>query len=82
MSKEMNVVRSGDCIGFLVDNFGFLTTPSSSEPLPEREEVVTHLRASNFQTENALTSDFYRNMFRIENDLPQVWLSWRLTNPT
>lgn len=68
--RDEKVLLSGDTVGFNVDSMGFLATPSDLEPIPEREETVTHLRVA--AAPNILVVDANRCMFRIESDVGQV----------
>lgn len=68
--NDSKVLLSGDIIGFQVEALGLLSTPSSTEPIPEREEVISHLRIS--KDKKISTADFRRCMFKIENDIGQV----------
>lgn len=40
-----SVIYQGDLIYFYVDNIGFFSFPSLDEPISERTDVVSHLRA-------------------------------------
>jgi hypothetical protein len=39
------VICQGDLVYFYVDNTGFFSFPSLDEPISERSDVVSHLRA-------------------------------------
>jgi len=70
-SFDPNVILSGDIIGMQIDSLGLMCTPSATEPIPEKEEHVSHLRISTSykKTSNA---DYRRCMFKIENDSGEV----------
>jgi hypothetical protein len=68
---DPHVLLSGDMIGFQVDTLGLLCTPSTHEPIPEKEELVSHLRICTSQKKPS-TADYRRCMFTIENDSGQV----------
>ncbi len=68
--KDSKVLLSGDIVGFQVDSMGFLATPSVFEPIPEKEEAVSHVRICT--AANILEADANRCMFRIESDIGQV----------
>ena len=38
-------IQTGDLVSFMVESTGYLGIPSLSEPVPERADPVTHLRA-------------------------------------
>ncbi len=63
---DAKILLSGDYVGFQVDSLGFLATSSGFEPIPEREESVSHLRVCN--TPNILEADANRCMFRIDSE--------------
>jgi hypothetical protein len=44
-SGASNVICQGDLVEFFVDDVGHFAIPSSSEPPPEKNDNVTHLRA-------------------------------------
>ena len=44
-----SVICIGDKISFLVENSGYLAIPSAREPIPEKDDCVTHLRAIAFR---------------------------------
>ncbi len=71
--KDLKVLLSGDIVGFHVDSIGYLATPSSYEPIPEKEEAVSHVRICT--APNILEADANRCMFRIESDIGQVYSS-------
>ena len=76
--RDDKVLLSGDIVGFNVDSIGYLSTPSDLEPIPEREEAVTHLRVSS--APNILTVDSSRCMFRIDSDVGQVSINCICSN--
>lgn len=39
------IICQGDLIDLFVDDIGHFAIPSSTEPLPERNDSVTHMRA-------------------------------------
>jgi hypothetical protein len=68
--EDGQVLSSGDIISFCLDNLGFLAVPSMFEPVPEHEEIVTHLRCT--ASTKITNIDFTRCAFRIELDSVQV----------
>lgn len=66
------IIFSGDIVSFSIDNVGFLAIPSMFEPIPENEEIVTHLRCTS--STKIADLDFTRSMFKIELDAIQVSL--------
>ncbi len=74
--ENEQVILSGDIISFCMDNVGYLAIPSMLEPIPENEEIVTHLRCTG--STDVINLDFTRSMFRIELDGVQVISMFRL----
>lgn len=70
-SMDPNIILSGDIIGMQVDALGLMCTPAASEPIPEKEEYVSHLRISSSHKKSS-TADYRRCMFKIENDSGEV----------
>lgn len=70
-SLDPNIILSGDIIGMQVDALGLMCTPAASEPIPEKEECVSHLRISSSHKKSS-TADYRRCMFKIENDSGEV----------
>lgn len=68
--RDDKVLLSGDIVGFNVDSLGYLATPSDLEPIPEKEETVSHLRVAS--ASSILAVDSTRCMFRIDSDVGQV----------
>ena len=55
------------------DGLGYLCTPPSSEPIPEREEHISHLRATVVGNPHEKASDFTsRCLFRITDERGNV----------
>ena len=68
------VVCQGDLIALhgAADRLGFLCVPRSSEPFPERDETISHLRACSSAVDNSPTDFSERCLFRIEVEKGQV----------
>lgn len=45
MDDVSPIVHTGDLVSFMVESTGYLGIPSNREPVPERADPVTHLRA-------------------------------------
>lgn len=45
MDEVSPIVQIGDLVSFMVENTGYLGIPSIQEPVPERADPVTHMRA-------------------------------------
>ncbi len=67
---DAKILFSGDIVGFQVDSIGFLATPSAFEPIPEKEETVSHMRICS--APSILEADANRCMFRMDSDGGQV----------
>ena len=68
------ILYHGDIIALhgAIPGFGYLCTPSSSEPLPEREETISHLRASSSAADETGRDFTERCMFRIADEKGQT----------
>ena len=65
-----NRLYQGDTIALHASTvgIGYLCLPSNSEPLPEREEKISHVRANSHSLDN-ITSDFSeRCLFKIADE--------------
>lgn len=69
--SDPSIIRSRDIISLQIDSLGILATPSFHEPLPERDEVVSHLRLIPIPSDFS-AMDFTRCMFRVETEMGQV----------
>lgn len=67
--RDPRILWSGDIVGILMDS-GIMSFPSYNEPIPEKEELVSHLRVSRDTSFQSV--DFRRCMFRIQNDIGLV----------
>jgi hypothetical protein len=68
---DPSLLLSGDLVGFQIEMLGYMCTPSTFEPIPEYEEVVSHLRVSAAHKKSS-TADYRRCMFKIENNDTEV----------
>jgi len=70
-SLDPNVILSGDIIGMQVDTLGLMCIPAAREPIPEKEEHVSHLRIDTSHKKSS-NADYRRCMFKVENDSGEV----------
>jgi hypothetical protein len=70
-AADRSIIHAKDIVSFQIDAVGVLATPSWNEPIPEREETVSHLRAIPCPVDLSAL-DFTRCMFRIDTDAGQV----------
>jgi hypothetical protein len=45
MDENSPIIHTGDLVSFMVESTGYLGIPSIEEPVPERVDTTTHLRA-------------------------------------
>ena len=58
IKRNPSYIYYGDVVSFFIDDMGFLATSSSSEPLPESIDYVSHLRIKNAKNANDFPEDY------------------------